>query len=205
MPLVGERDACGVGFLADTKGRNNHDIIARALHALSCMEHRGGCGGDRVSGDGAGVMTAVPWGLFEADGSLGGKPADSMGVAMAFLPQQPEAAQQAQHLLETQAALKGFEVVGWREVPQAKESLGPLARDALPTIRQAFLHHPTLRRDELEGALYKLRRSTQATSRAPLSRARAAQALAARPRQPPAISRNLPGPGRHPRARQGKP
>jgi len=162
MPLVGERDACGVGFLADTKGRNNHDIIARALHALSCMEHRGGCGGDRVSGDGAGVMTAVPWGLFEADGSLGGKPADSMGVAMAFLPQQPEAAQQAQHLLETQAALKGFEVVGWREVPQAKESLGPLARDALPTIRQAFLHHPTLRRDDLERALYKLRRSTQA-------------------------------------------
>ncbi|EOD37258.1 hypothetical protein EMIHUDRAFT_225692 [Emiliania huxleyi CCMP1516] len=125
MPLVGERDACGVGFLADTKGRNNHDIIARALHALSCMEHRGGCGGDRVSGDGAGVMTAVPWGLFEADGSLGGKPADSMGVAMAFLPQQPEAAQQAQHLLETQAALKGFEVVGWREadlLEHAKEN-----------------------------------------------------------------------------------
>ena len=104
LALVEERDACGVGFIADLKGRRRHDTIARTLTALGCMEHRGGCGGDRVSGDGAGVMTAVPWGLFEADGSLGGKPADSMGVAMAFLPQQPEAAQQAQHLLETHAA-----------------------------------------------------------------------------------------------------
>ena len=44
--LVGDRDACGVGFLADQKGRRRHDIMARALVALGCMEHRGGCGGD---------------------------------------------------------------------------------------------------------------------------------------------------------------
>ena len=51
------------------------------------MEHRGACGGDGVSGDGAGVMTSVPWELFEAEGMLKGKPAASCGVAMFFLPQ----------------------------------------------------------------------------------------------------------------------
>ena len=58
--LVGERDACGVGFIADATGARTHKIMERALRALSCMEHRGGCGGDRDSGDGAGVLTAVP-------------------------------------------------------------------------------------------------------------------------------------------------
>ena len=85
--LVGDRDACGVGFLADQKGRRRHDIMARALHALGCMEHRGGCGGDSISGDGAGVLTAVPWELFEPE--LKGKPSESCGVAMVFLSQVP--------------------------------------------------------------------------------------------------------------------
>ncbi len=160
--LVEERDACGVGFIADVKGRRRHDTIARALHALSCMEHRGGCGGDGISGDGAGVLTSVPWELFEAEGYLKEKPSESCGVAMVFLPQAEEDAQKAMALLEAQAAAKGFEFLGWRDPPQNKDVLGPLAREALPTIRQAFLHHPTLRGDELEAALYQVRRSTQA-------------------------------------------
>ena len=100
MPLVSERDACGVGFLVDRKGRRQHDVMARALHALGCMEHRGGCGGDRVSGDGAGVMTSVPWELFEEQGYLKGKKSENCGVAMTFLPQTEEGALQAQALLE---------------------------------------------------------------------------------------------------------
>ena len=161
MPLVEERDACGVGFLADMKGRRRHDTISRALHALSCMEHRGGCGGDSVSGDGAGVMTAVPWELYESEGYLKGKSSDSCGVAMMFLPQEEDDALTAQKLLEVQAADQGFTFLGWRDVPQNKLILGELALAALPTIRQAFLHHPTLRGDDLESALYQLKRSTQ--------------------------------------------
>ena len=49
---VEERDACGVGFIASKKNQRSHEILSRALHALGCMEHRGGCGGDGVSGDG---------------------------------------------------------------------------------------------------------------------------------------------------------
>lgn len=162
MPLVGERDACGVGFLADRKGRRRHDTIQRALHALSCMEHRGGCGGDGVSGDGAGVMTAVPWELFESEGALQGKPSSSCGVAMVFLPQEEKDALEVQALLKKQVEAKGFEFLGWRDVPQNPAVLGQMALDALPTIRQAFVHHPELTGDELEAALYQLRRSTQA-------------------------------------------
>ena len=161
FPLVAERDACGVGFVADQKGRRRHDTIARALHALSCMEHRGACGGDKVSGDGAGVMTAVPWELYESEGYLQGKPTDSCGVAMMFLPQEEADAQKTMAILERQAAEKGFTFLGWRDPPQKKSILGRMALAALPTIRQAFLHHPTLKGDDLEAALYKLRRSTQ--------------------------------------------
>jgi len=161
MPLVSERDACGVGFLADMEGRRRHDTVARALHALSCMEHRGGCGGDSVSGDGAGVMTAIPWELYEDEGALKGKPSESCGVAMVFLPQEEDVALTAQALLEKQAVEQGFEFLGWRDPPLNKRVLGPLALAALPTVRQAIMHHPTLRGDELEAALYQLKRSTQ--------------------------------------------
>lgn len=161
MPLVAERDACGVGFIADQHGRRRHETISRALHALGCMEHRGGCGGDGVSGDGAGVMTAVPWELFEAEGYLKGNPSDHCGVAQGFLPQAEEDAQRAMAIFDAQAATKGFEVLGWRDPPQNKGVLGEMALAALPTIRQAFLYHPDLTGDELEAALYGLRRSVQ--------------------------------------------
>lgn len=160
--LTGDRDACGVGFLADQKGRRRHDIMQRALHALGCMEHRGGCGGDRISGDGAGVMTSVPWELFEAEGVLQGKPSESCGVAQIFLPTDEAERLQVEASLAKQAERRGIEVLGWRVVPQKKDILGPMALDALPDIRQAFLHHPTLRGDELEEELYQTRRSVQA-------------------------------------------
>ncbi|MEO1180845.1 MAG: hypothetical protein AAFX51_08320, partial [Cyanobacteria bacterium J06636_28] len=63
--LVEERDACGVGFIADQQGRASHRLVADALHALSCMEHRGGCCADQDSGDGAGIMTAIPWKILQ--------------------------------------------------------------------------------------------------------------------------------------------
>ena len=157
--LVGDRDACGVGFLADQKGRRRHDIMARALVALGCMEHRGGCGGDSVSGDGAGVLTSVPWELFEADGHLKGHSSDSCGVAMTFLPTNAAEAEQVKGFFEAQAKRRGLEVLGWRAVPQRKEVLGPMALAALPDIQQCFVHHPTARGDELESLLYEARRS----------------------------------------------
>ena len=160
--LTEERDACGVGFIVDQKARRRHDVIARALRALGCMEHRGGCGGDGVSGDGAGVLTSVPWELFEAEGLLKGHSSDSCGVAMFFLPQGEEDRKAAMATLEKQAERQGLEFLGWREVPQNKNVLGEFALAALPNIQQAFVHHPTAKGDDLEEVLYRTRRSTQA-------------------------------------------
>ena len=156
--LVGERDACGVGFIADTTGKAGRGVVLdKALVALGCMEHRGACSADQDSGDGAGVMTAIPWDLLNiADGDRA-----HTGVGMAFLPQDPAEAQVAMRVIEASAKKKGFEFAGWREVPIKKEKLGPLARDAMPSIHQFFLRAPGITGDALERALYLFRRSLQ--------------------------------------------
>ena len=61
--VAGEKDACGVGFLANLQGETSHWVLQQALRGLGCMEHRGGCGGDGDSGDGAGVLCQIPWAL----------------------------------------------------------------------------------------------------------------------------------------------
>jgi glutamate synthase (ferredoxin) len=64
--VAGERDACGVGFLAHLRGESSHWMLQQALRGLGCMEHRGGCGGDADSGDGAGLLCGIPWSFLEA-------------------------------------------------------------------------------------------------------------------------------------------
>ena len=90
--LVEERDACGVGFIANPSGGANHSIIQKALPALTCLEHRGGCSADQDSGDGAGIMTAIPWELLapwfaERNIDILQEPEFKFGVGMVFLPQ----------------------------------------------------------------------------------------------------------------------
>ena len=69
--LVEERDACGVGFIAHRQNYASHEIVTKSLAALTCLEHRGGCSADQDSGDGAGILTAIPWELFQKDYSSG--------------------------------------------------------------------------------------------------------------------------------------
>jgi len=59
-----ERDACGVGFIANLKGVKSHDVLEKSIQALNCNEHRGGCNYDGLTGDGAGLMTQIPWEIF---------------------------------------------------------------------------------------------------------------------------------------------
>jgi glutamate synthase (ferredoxin) len=60
-----ERDACGVGFIANLKGIKSHDVLQKSIQALNCNEHRGGCNYDGLTGDGAGLMTQIPWEIFQ--------------------------------------------------------------------------------------------------------------------------------------------
>ena len=69
--LVEERDACGVGFITHRQNIASHEILDQALTALTCLEHRGGCSADQDSGDGAGILTAIPWELLAQDKNHG--------------------------------------------------------------------------------------------------------------------------------------
>jgi glutamate synthase (ferredoxin) len=152
--LVEERDACGVGFLADQQGRASHDLVQKTLIALGCMEHRGGCSADRDSGDGAGIMTAIPWALF----SPWTKTPENSGVGMVFLPKAGlEAAKATIDRIFTE---EGLTVAGWRTVPTNPEILGTQARDFLPSIEQVIFTS-TQTGDALERQLYIARKRAE--------------------------------------------
>lgn len=96
--ILSERGACGVGFIAHLENKASHDIVKDALTALGCMEHRGGCGADNDSGDGSGLMTSIPWDLFnDWAGSQGIDSFDKLhtGVGMIFFPQDGNLMKQA--------------------------------------------------------------------------------------------------------------
>jgi glutamate synthase (ferredoxin) len=157
--LVEERDACGVGFIADQQGRSSHDLVAKTLAALGCMEHRGGCSADRDSGDGAGILTAIPWGLFKAEG----RPLTQArtGLGMVFLPQNETAAKVAKDLVNAKVAAIGLTVLGWRSVPVKPETLGVQARANQPAIEQLLVESASLTGDDLERVLYQLRKQIE--------------------------------------------
>ncbi|GBF81344.1 glutamate synthase large subunit [Aphanothece sacrum] len=156
--LVEERDACGVGFIADVKGKGSHKLIQQTLTALSCMEHRGGCSADNDSGDGSGIMTAIPRELLApwfAEKGITMPPVEQLGVGMVFLPQDSSkrAAERA-HVEEVVKAVK-LTVLGWREVPVKAEVLGMQARGNRPHIEQVMVTSANgLSGDALDRVLY---------------------------------------------------
>jgi len=163
-PLVKERDACGVGFIANTQSGEEfgtHDVIQKGLSALSCMEHRGACGGDGVSGDGAGIMTQVPWKLLSEYRS---ESCPQPGVGMVFLPRGAERRDAVKELIQDVCEANELGFLGWREVPVDPSVLGETARAAMPSIWQFFVKAPSRLddddddRDGFERTLYLVRR-----------------------------------------------
>ncbi|HEY9760901.1 MAG TPA: glutamate synthase large subunit [Trichocoleus sp.] len=159
--LVEERDACGVGFLASREGQPSQELVAKALKALDCMEHRGGCCADQDSGDGAGIMTAIPWNLLNqwvASQQQSPLEPEKTGVGMIFLPQQEAAAERIRQEFGRVVAAEGLATVGWRKVPVKPEVLGQLARQNQPLIEQLVVRSTEMSGDELERKLYLVRR-----------------------------------------------
>lgn len=159
--IVEERDACGVGFLADQQNRASHDLVSRALAALDCMEHRGGCCADQDSGDGAGVMTAIPWAILQDWAAASGKSAlnpAQTGVSMIFLPQHEAAAALVRDAFERVIKDEGFTLVGWRQVPVNPDVLGALAKQFQPHIEQLVVASESATGEDLERKLYLVRR-----------------------------------------------
>ncbi|WP_019972457.1 glutamate synthase large subunit [Mycobacterium sp. 141] len=138
-----EHDACGVAMVADMHGRRSRDIVDKAITALLNLEHRGAAGAEPNTGDGAGILLQVPDEFLRAvckeqeDFEL--PPEGSYATGIAFLPQSSRDAKLACEAVEKIVEAEGLKLLGWRDVPHDDSSLGALARDALPTLRQVFI------------------------------------------------------------------
>ncbi len=157
IAVAGEKDACGVGFLANLRGEASAWVLQQALRGLDCMEHRGGCGGDGDSGDGAGVLCGIPWSYLEAVWPEAAATSGPRGLGMVFLPADAGRREQARRFCDEEAVSLGLRSLGWREVPVDSSVLGPLARSTAPVIEQ-WLLAADLEADALEALLFRLRR-----------------------------------------------
>ncbi|GER25787.1 glutamate synthase [Striga asiatica] len=160
--ILSERGACGVGFIANLDNKSSHGIVKDALTALGCMEHRGGCGADNDSGDGSGVMTSIPWELFNSWANEQGMSAfDPLhtGVGMVFLPKDAKLMEQAQTAILNIFKQEGLEVLGWRPVPVNTSVVGYYAMETLPNIQQIFVQISKEENiDDIERELYICRK-----------------------------------------------
>jgi len=154
-----EHDACGVGFIAKINGERSHDVLVRALSALKCLAHRGAIDADAITGDGAGVLTQLPYGIFAEFFAAQKKtaPADKdLGVGMIFLPRGNDLAQAHCRKIVIEAVKEeGLAFVAWREVPVDVSILGRKAAETVPLIMQALVARlDDLADDEFERKLY---------------------------------------------------
>ncbi len=157
--IVGEKDACGVGFIANLEGKSSHWILEQALRGLNCMEHRGGCGGDGDSGDGAGILCEIPWSyLHDVWPLLNNCPDHSKtGLGMMFMPKDSAQRKEAHRFCEEEAKALGLQPQGWRDVPIDASVLGELAKETAPVIQQ-WLISASEKGAALEALLFRLRR-----------------------------------------------
>ncbi len=135
IPPFVEKSACGVGFIASRNNHSSHENLLKALHALSCVEHRGACSADQVSSDGAGIMTDIPFELF------GYKPGE-VAVATIFAPHDSQRRRKALRVFENTFQFLGLKVLDYRIVPIKKRGLGQTARESMPFILHAFIKRP---------------------------------------------------------------
>jgi glutamate synthase (NADPH) large chain len=137
-----EHDACGVGFVVNIKGVRSHDILQKGLQVLDNLTHRGACGCDPRTGDGAGVLMQIPHEFFAREaGKLGfDLPAPGeYGVGQVFLPLDAGRRAAAEAIVERVVAEHGQRLLGWRTVPVVESACGDIARRGLPAIRQVFI------------------------------------------------------------------
>ncbi|MEM0914561.1 MAG: glutamate synthase large subunit, partial [Planctomycetota bacterium] len=149
-----ERENCGVGFIAHIKGQRSHAIVQDALVMLSRMDHRGACGCETNTGDGAGILTALPHALMRrvAQDDLGvDLPAPGRyAVGNIFLPQDPAKRDFCKTQYAEELERLGARVLGWRDLPvdPTGADVGPTALAAMPAIEQLFVAAPDAVADE---------------------------------------------------------
>ncbi len=169
-----EHDACGVGFVANMKGAKSHTIVEQGLQILVNLAHRGACGCDPETGDGAGILTQIPHALFQQQ--MGGAlpKAGHYGVGMVFLPRDPGERALCEAIVVKTIKDEGQAFLGWRDVPRDNNKIGKASRDVEPAICQFFVGRGEDIADEsdFERKLYIIRKVIENTvSRKPLTEA----------------------------------
>src|SRR6478735_1821833 len=158
-----EHDACGVGLVVHAKGRRSHAIVRHALQVLINLEHRGACGCEANTGDGAGILIQMPDRFFRsAAAGLGfALPAErGYGAGLIFLPREAEARRTIEETMRRIVDEEGQTLLGWRDVPTDDSELGPRAVAAEPVFKQLFVGRAAAVADDqaFERKLYVIRK-----------------------------------------------
>jgi glutamate synthase domain-containing protein 1 len=134
-----EHDACGVGFVVHIKGQRSHDIVRKALQVLINLEHRGACGCEANTGDGAGILIQMPDVFLRKSVSFTLPSSGGYGAGLVFLPHDESARERIKDLIARITDEEGQSLLGWREVPTDNRLVGDSARATQPVFEQVFI------------------------------------------------------------------
>ena len=157
-----EHDACGIGFVANIKGTKSHQHITDALTVLENMEHRGACGCESNTGDGAGIMLQIPHEFFFDECLKLGAHLPSFGkygVGVIFFPKEIRLREECRDIFNRSAEKLGLEIITYRKVPVNKQDIGLTALSVEPCMEHVFVGCPDhiTNPDEFERKLFILR------------------------------------------------
>ena len=163
-----EKDACGMGFIAQMEGKASHQLVKHALTMLERMNHRGGTGAEPETGDGAGILATIPDKFFQREAKTAGVNLPDRGqyaVGMFFLPAEEKHKNGLQQALVKEIEAAGYLVLWQRDVPFQYENCGPGAQKVMPSFVQLFIKRPLeVQTDrDFEDRLYRLRRKLEKT------------------------------------------
>src|SRR5687767_3005898 len=159
-----DKDSCGVGFIANIKGRKSHQLVEDTLAVLCNLEHRGAVGADPRAGDGAGILVQIPHAFFK-------KAADKLGfklpepgeyaIGQLFMPTDPDWRQIIRDIYAQTIKREGLTLLGWRDVPTDNSTLGESVKPTEPVHQQVFIGRgkKIKSEDDFERRLYILRKS----------------------------------------------
>ena len=137
-----EYDACGVGFIVNIKGKKTHDIIRQGIQILENLAHRGACGCDPETGDGAGIMIQMPDAFLRKEmqkQDIALPPLGDYSCGLVFLPPSLEDRNMIEQWTEHIIHEEGQKLIGWRTVPHDSTKIGRVARSVEPEFKQLFI------------------------------------------------------------------
>jgi len=156
-----ERDNCGVGLVAKIDGEANHTVVKQALQLLVNLEHRGALGGDKSTGDGAGIMIDLPHKFFNKHIEL--PELGDYAVGMIFFPKEESLYNICKNVIKEVVEKEGAEILHIRKVPTNSSFIGELARTTEPYIEQVFIGRKNISKDNFERKLYVIRKQIENT------------------------------------------